>query len=469
LIAGSRASQAIGRSTPGMFRKQSRYLAAVQVTLDIASIVLCFLGAFYLKKHHLWADPNLVLDPYLDLLLIELPFIMVVFVAGGLYASHVMLGRLATQLQLVAKAWFLVLFVFLAVSFYAKLIPAMPSRIMMTMFFLSLVPVLFLGRGLVVRLRSWLLRSAKIGQRVLVFGDAGSDARLTEGLPIKTAGQWDVHCFPASDAEERNEALTRIQQGALDLIVIDLPLEDIRSIMRIAERAENEGISVYLTDRVIPHSRFKPSWERVGSSSFLALRPVELPLSGRVIKRTMDIVLSLIGIVVLAPMMSLLAVAIKLTSRGPIFYLQRRVGHHGKPFTIVKFRTMIEGAEDDTGPVMTAREDSRRTWLGSLLRRTNLDETPQLFNVLGGSMSLVGPRPERPEFVQRFKEQIAGYTHKHWVKPGMTGLAQVSGLRGDCSLEERIRHDIQYMETWSIWLDIKIIVQTMFRSYKNAY
>jgi exopolysaccharide biosynthesis polyprenyl glycosylphosphotransferase len=161
------------------------------------------------------------------------------------------------------------------------------------------------------------------------------------------------------------------------------------------------------------------------------------------------------------PLWLLIMVLVKVTSPGPIFFKQERVGIDGKRFTMYKFRSMRTEAEKHTGPVWTAKDDPRRTPLGVILRKTSLDELPQLFNVLRGDMSLVGPRPERPYFVEQFKQHVPKYLDRHRVKTGVTGWAQVNGLRGNTSLEERIKYDLYYIENWSLAFDIKILLRTI--------
>ena len=197
----------------------------------------------------------------------------------------------------------------------------------------------------------------------------------------------------------------------------------------------------------------------------------ETPLSegyNRFLKRITDLVLSIIGIAVLSPLLILLGILVKISSPGPVFYLQKRIGEDGSRFTIFKFRTMINKAEKGTGAVWAIKNDPRRTGLGGFLRRTNLDELPQLFNVLRGEMSLVGPRPERPRFVGKFKENIPRYMARHKIKSGVTGWAQVNGLRGNTSIEERTKYDLYYIENWSLAFDLKIIFMSIF-AMKNAY
>jgi exopolysaccharide biosynthesis polyprenyl glycosylphosphotransferase len=199
----------------------------------------------------------------------------------------------------------------------------------------------------------------------------------------------------------------------------------------------------------------------------IGLRPVD-----RVIKRAMDIVVSGGMLVAFAPLMLLIAVGIKLTSRGPVFYIQERVGQDGHAFQLIKFRTMRDDAEAQTGPVFTSKDDPRRTRYGRLLRRYSLDELPQFINVLLGEMSVVGPRPERPYFVEQFSQRIPAYAARHHEKSGITGWAQVNSLRGDTSIEERTRYDLYYVENWSILFDIRIMIKTLLHIFgrdNNAY
>ena len=199
----------------------------------------------------------------------------------------------------------------------------------------------------------------------------------------------------------------------------------------------------------------------------IGLRPVE-----RALKRAMDICISVTVLVFLSPLMIVLALLVKLNSPGPVFYTQVRVGQDGKPFHVLKFRTMPVDAEAATGPVFTRANDPRPGRLGKFLRRYSLDELPQFINVLFGEMSVVGPRPERPYFVEQFRQQIPAYMARHHEKAGITGWAQVNGLRGDTSVTERTLYDLYYVENWSILFDVKIIVKTLFHIFRkdnNAY
>jgi exopolysaccharide biosynthesis polyprenyl glycosylphosphotransferase len=188
-------------------------------------------------------------------------------------------------------------------------------------------------------------------------------------------------------------------------------------------------------------------------------------------KRAVDTIGSLALLLLLSPLLLLIAVLIRLTSRGPVFFRQERLGLMGRSFTIYKFRSMVVNAEADTGPVFATAEDKRRTFLGSILRRLSLDELPQLYNILRGDMSLVGPRPERPYFVARFQHEIPGYSERFRARPGVTGWAQVNGLRGNTSILERTQHDLDYIEHWSFAFDMRIIFVTAVSlvTHRHAY
>ena len=199
-----------------------------------------------------------------------------------------------------------------------------------------------------------------------------------------------------------------------------------------------------------------------------------VPLSNTfnaIIKRAVDIVGSLVCLVLFSPVMLVTAVLIKLTSPGPLIFKQERVGLHNQPFIMYKFRSMEVQKANVEQKGWTTRHDPRVTGIGKFIRRTSIDELPQLINVLKGEMSLIGPRPERPQFVEKFREEIPRYMIKHQVRPGMTGWAQVNGYRGDTSIRKRIEYDLYYIENWTLGLDIKILFLTVFKGFvnKNAY
>lgn len=263
-----------------------------------------------------------------------------------------------------------------------------------------------------------------------------------------------------------------LPENKLDEIAITLSLKDYDYLERIVGICEKSGVHTkFIPDynSLIPS---KPYTEDLMGLPVINIRYVPLTNMGnKLIKRVVDIAGSLFGIIVTSPVMLLAALLVKLTSPGPVIFRQERVGLHNRPFYMYKFRSMEQQKPTEEKKAWTVRDDPRVTRVGKLLRRTSLDELPQLFNILKGDMSLVGPRPERPLFVEKFKEEIPRYMVKHQVRPGLTGWAQVNGLRGDTSIRKRIDYDIYYIENWTLGFDIKIIFMTFFTGFvnKNAY
>ena len=263
-----------------------------------------------------------------------------------------------------------------------------------------------------------------------------------------------------------------LPENKLDEIAITLSLKDYDYLEGIVHFCEKSGVHTkFIPDynSLIPT---RPYTEDLLGLPVINIRYVPLTNTGNmVIKRMLDVAGSLFGIIITAPIMVILAILVKLTSPGPIIFKQERVGLHNKPFYMYKFRSMAMQSPKEEKKAWTVRNDPRVTGIGKIMRRTSLDELPQLFNILRGDMSLVGPRPERPHYVEKFKEEIPRYMVKHQVRPGLTGWAQVNGLRGDTSIKKRIEYDIYYIENWSMGFDIKIILMTFFTGFinKNAY
>ncbi|MBO7709587.1 MAG: undecaprenyl-phosphate glucose phosphotransferase [Lachnospiraceae bacterium] len=269
--------------------------------------------------------------------------------------------------------------------------------------------------------------------------------------------------------QDLNEILETNKQ---DEIAVTLGLDEYYKLHNVVSACEKSGV----------HTKFIPDYgniipTRPYTEDLLGLPVVNIrhvPLTdnfNRMIKRLMDIVGSLVCIVLFSPAMLFTAAGVKLTSKGPLIFRQTRVGLHNKPFKMYKFRSMMVQSESGEKKGWTTKNDPRVTPFGRFIRRTSLDELPQLFNVLKGDMSLIGPRPERPQYVEKFREEIPRYMVKHQVRPGMTGWAQVNGYRGDTSIRKRIEYDLYYIENWTLGLDLKILVLTVFKGFinKNAY
>jgi exopolysaccharide biosynthesis polyprenyl glycosylphosphotransferase len=263
-----------------------------------------------------------------------------------------------------------------------------------------------------------------------------------------------------------------IDRYGVDEVIIGLPESSNQELVNIISLCEREKVGIRVFPDVFQFMASEVTIGDLGGLPLLTIRDVALQGWKLTVKRVMDIILSAIGLVFLSPFMLLAALLVKLDSPGPVFYTQERMGLDAIPFKIIKFRTMRIDAEEE-GPGWTTPDDPRKTKLGAFLRRFNIDELPQLINVLVGDMSLVGPRPERPVYVEQFRQIIPRYMDRHREKAGLTGWAQVNGLRGDTSIGERTKYDLWYIENWSIGLDLKIIIrtilQTLFGTNRNAY
>jgi Undecaprenyl-phosphate glucose phosphotransferase len=268
--------------------------------------------------------------------------------------------------------------------------------------------------------------------------------------------------------EKFHEALRKYK---IDEIIIAQPLNEMYAIKSIVERCEEEGLRFCI---VPDFNDIIPKWtvlNSLGDIPVIAVRNEPLNIfSNRIIKRAFDIVVSCFGLIILSPVFLVIAFAVKMTSQGPILFRQKRVGNNNVEFTIYKFRSMVVQSYQYSDTIWTIDNDKRVTSFGKILRQTNLDELPQLWNVLLGDMSIVGPRPEREHFVDKFSTEIPNYRIRHLVKSGITGLAQANGWRGNTSIKKRIENDLYYLENWSLWLDLKIIFMTFFnrRVWKNA-
>lgn len=263
-----------------------------------------------------------------------------------------------------------------------------------------------------------------------------------------------------------------LEMNVLDEIAITLGLEEYEHLEDIVKSCEKSGV----------HTKFIPDYnnmiptipyiEDLQGLPVINIRHVPLTSwHNSVMKRMVDIAAGITGLVVFSPVMLLVAILIKLTSKGPIIFSQERVGLHNKPFKMYKFRSMLVQDDKKEAKAWTTPKDPRVTWIGRIIRKTSVDEFPQFFNILIGNMSLVGPRPERPYYVEKFKEEIPHYMIKHQVRPGLTGWAQVNGYRGDTSIQKRIEHDLYYIENWTMIFDFKIMFLTIFKGFinKNAY
>ncbi len=357
------------------------------------------------------------------------------------------------------------------------------SRSFLALFTLLDIALLVVARSVV---RAYLRRIRLQGrnlQRILIAG-AGELGRevaaklaahkelgfqvvgFVDDDPAKAGASYDGVSVLGTTGD-MEETLVR---ESVDQVYLALPLEAHSRTMEVLRAVGSECVEVKMVPDILQYATLKAVFEDLDGTPVINLSQVPMRGWSSLIKRAMDVSIAALAMVGLAPFFPLVALAIWIEDRGPIFYRQERMGLDGRSFWILKLRSMRVDAEATTGPVWAIKDDPRRTLVGSLLRRWSLDELPQLFNVLMGDMSIVGPRPERPAFVREFKGKIPQYMLRHRVKAGITGWAQVHGWRGNTSIRKRIQYDLYYIENWSLGLDVKILWMTLRHGlWRNAY
>jgi Undecaprenyl-phosphate glucose phosphotransferase len=473
-----------------LIQQRHRTTSGAYLAGDLGATLAAFLTAWVLR-FHLEVIPVTKNVPEFEPYLRLLPFILaiwpVVFYFHGLYQSRRGKSRVDEVLT-VAVAVLLATVLLLVVIFLYR--PPAPdggyftySRAYLGLF--ALADFLFVATARMV-LRSVLLRIRQSNnnlQRILVVGAGLLGREITQKLLAHREFGFEVVGFLDDDAGKvgstvlgvpvlgtLRQAEEVLAVGRIDQVFIALPLEAHRKMLQMLELMARECVEVKLVPDVLQYATLQATLEDVDGTPVINLSQVPLQGWNSMVKRGMDLMIAAAALLVLVPFFPLVALAIWLEDRGPIFYRQERMGLDGKPFMIVKFRSMRINAEASSGPVWAIKDDPRRTRIGTFLRHWSLDELPQIWNVLMGDMSIIGPRPERPTFVREFKHKIPRYMLRHRVKAGITGWAQVHGWRGNTSIKKRIQYDLYYIQNWSLKLDFKILWMTVRHALRhNAY
>lgn len=336
------------------------------------------------------------------------------------------------------------------------------SRQMLCIFFFINISLEFASRYL-IRTILWKMRKQGLNQKhILMIGESQMAEQYMDRL--RENPKWGYQVFAHLKDEEK---LERILEGnELDEVVIALRAEDYGKLERIVDVCEKAGVHTKMIPDFGNEISTRPYIEDVQGIPVIHVRRVPLNIMrNRAAKRAVDLIGATVAIILFSPVMLLTVLVVALTEEGSVIYRQERVGLHNQVFYMYKFRSMIMQDEEKEKAEWSTRNDPRITPVGKLIRRTSIDELPQLFNVLKGEMSLVGPRPERPQFVQKFRDEIPRYMVKHQVRPGMTGWAQINGYRGNTSIEKRIEYDLYYIENWTMVFDMKILILTIFKGF----
>jgi Undecaprenyl-phosphate glucose phosphotransferase len=464
-----------------MINRNSQLLTAWFVSWDLFLTGVAWVSAYYLRFES-GLIPVEKMTPDIDLCWHDLPLVLVLatfsYKIVGQYHVH-RLRRFREELVSVAKGT--ALLVLLVIGGIFSTHSSYESRATIVAF-----SVLTFVGVLVVRRLSWAsirwLRKRGFNQSRAILVGTGRVARKTaralrraSWMGIRVAGF--VEDLPSRWTDDLTilgttaELPALIQKHQIEHVLICLPLSRYHEARRVFDIVSQSLVEVRLVPDVPDLAGLSLTTANLDGLPVVGLR--ESPHFGLnvVVKRAMDVAMSAVGLVLISPLLGLLALLVKMTSPGPVFYRQERCGLNGKSFQMLKFRSMRSDAEQHTGAVWARKDDPRRTRFGTFIRATSLDELPQLFNVLKGDMSLVGPRPERPVFIQQFSRSIPNYMARHRVKAGITGWAQVHGWRGNTSLRKRVQYDLYYITHWTPWLDLRILVMTVFKGlmHRNAY
>jgi Undecaprenyl-phosphate glucose phosphotransferase len=410
-----------------------------------------------------------------------IPLWFIVFKALGLYRPRRISSKVAEAMDIV-KATSIATLILISLTFFVA--RSEFSRVIFLYFWIISVVALCLTRILfreflrLIRKRGYNLRYALI----VGTGNLGQD--ITDKIQEHPELGLKIRGFLSEDASQVGNTVDGYQildtyenirdvitNNQIDMVLITLPLNAHEKLKSILDNIADEMVSIMIVPDLFEFISLRGGVGEFEGMPIISLRDSPLYGWNRVIKRSTDTLLSLFIILITSPLMFVISILIKATSPGPILYKQDRMGLDGKIFKMLKYRTMGTQAEEKTGPMWATENDHRRTLIGTFLRKTSLDELPQFFNVLKGDMSIVGPRPERPHFIQQFRSKIPKYMLRHKMKAGITGWAQVNGWRGNTSLEKRIEYDLYYIENWKLMFDFEIMWLTFWRGFisKNAY
>ena len=462
-----------------MFNRLQRFWTSIKIAIDVAVLAVAFALSYFTRFDVLHGAPRPPTRETLITLLLVLVLFPVAYRQSRLYATNrirthleevfeLFKATITASLVLVALTYFgrerysrLTLALFAGYSFVLVAATRVAFRVWLEALRrrgLNLKSILLVGAGeLGERVVETIEHHRELGFRVtgVLSRDLLLPGTTVRGVPV------------IGTADEVERILT---EHPVDQVILALPSEDTGLLKTLMGKLALRTVDVKIVPDLFQYVTLYGGLEEFGGLPIVSLQGGPLEGWNLVAKRAFDILFSAVALILTSPILLMVALMVKLTSRGPVLYKQERMGMDGAVFPILKFRTMRTDAESSGARMATAGDD-RRTPVGAFLRRTSLDELPQLFNVLRGDMSLLGPRPERPVFIEEFKRQIPKYHLRHKVKAGITGWAQINGLRGQTSIAKRIEYDLYYIENWSLLLDLKILVRTALGGFlsRNAY
>ncbi|MDI6802554.1 MAG: undecaprenyl-phosphate glucose phosphotransferase [Bacteroidota bacterium] len=458
-------------------KKSDFLIPALSVIFDIIAIELAFLFSFWIRFNTNFLEMFRVgeeipsFNIYLTSSLIIIPIWLMILNSNKMYAPH-RNNLLSDDFFSILKSITLGMLLIIGLAFFYREFSF--SRYVVVALWLSAIGLVFGGRIFIYLIRKKLLSKGKELRNAVIIGNNETANSVYEKLILnKTYGYNLLGYFASSPAQSNNaisngkylgtieDLIHSINNHEIEVALITLDSQDYQQIYNILHESDGINVELMLVLDVIGLMTSRMNIKEIEGIPFIKIKGVPITTWGRIIKRFFDFLFSIFVLIIFSPVMIIIYILIKAGSRGSVIYKQERMGLNGEIFNVYKFRTMQVDAEKETGPVWATQEDKRTTRIGKILRRTSLDELPQFINVLRGEMSVVGPRPERPFFVNQFKDNVPKYLDRHLLKSGITGWAQVNGMRGQVSIEDRTKYDLYYIENWSLVLDIKIIVKTI--------
>ncbi|MDL2246093.1 undecaprenyl-phosphate glucose phosphotransferase [Methanobrevibacter sp. OttesenSCG-928-K11] len=467
-----------------MIKENQRLMNSILVLADVFVVVLSLVSALYLRFMTTVFGPiggHLPWEFYVIFLIVGvIPIYLFLYFSFGLYNPFRTHRTIFSEANQIIKVNIIAFVVLVAILFIIDQPDVSRIMLILLAIFGTVFGITerFIVRGFLKNIRS----NNKNLKHILVVGDNELAFKFARKIRNNDYLGYSIKGFLGRKSRIGLEIegskiiggfkdLDKVlSKNTFDKVVLAIPLEYYRHIDELVESCENVGIKAEIIPDYYKYFPAKPSVDMIEDLPIINIRYVPLDDTfNKFLKKTSDYVIAILAIIITSPIMLITAIAIKLTSRGPVLFKQKRIGYESKPFMMYKFRSMKVQNPSDEKSEWTVEEDPRRTKVGSFIRKTSIDELPQFFNILKGEMSVVGPRPERPYFVEKFRKEIPKYMVKHQVRPGLTGWAQIHGCRGNTSIKKRIKYDIEYVENWHLGLDLGIMIKTILKKNSNAY
>lgn len=455
-----------------MIRENQAILNKINVILDMilifVAIIISYVIRFYVLETH---ETFIKLAVYIRFCIFLIPIQFIIYSSFSLYSSF-RSKHFHKEALLIFNANIILVLVILTLLFIFKIIDI--SRLVIFIFYI-VYTFLILGKRYYLKKFLHSIRSKSYNLKsVVIIGSGETACKYLSVIKENPEFGYSYLGYVSNDSSMEGNNLGKfkdlkrvLKSEKIDEIVCALDIKDYNHIEDVVSVCEQTGTKISIIPFCYKFIPSKPYIDQIGNIPLVNIRKIPLDnIINSCMKRLVDVFGSIFLIILFSPVMIIASIGIKLSSKGPIIFKQERIGLNKEIFVMYKFRSMVINDVSDSS--WSTDNDKRKTKFGSFLRKYSLDELPQLFNVIKGDMSLVGPRPEIPHFVRNFQKEIPLYMVKHQVKPGMTGLAQINGFRGNTSIKKRIEHDIYYIENWSIVLDIYILFMTIFKGFKNT-